>query len=82
LPWSRDAGPARPTTGAAGSIDEHPHVGRAGGTAEPDAGSLRDGSSSLNAEEKAALDAYRNGLLAEGWVEDEQGNLWQPESEA
>lgn len=43
---------------------------------------LRDDEAELPAEERAALDAHRAGLIAEGWIEDEHGNLWQPDPTA
>ncbi len=58
--------------------------------AEDRAGSLSGGEASsaiaeqidLTPEERAALDAHRAGLIAEGWIEDEHGNLWSPDPTA
>jgi len=36
----------------------------------------------LPPEERAALEAHREKLLSEGWVEDEAGNLWSPDPTA
>ena len=33
----------------------------------------------LPPEERAALEAHRATLLADGWTEDAQGNLWSPD---
>ena len=38
-------------------------------------------SEELSEEEAAAVAAYRAGLIAEGWVEDSDGNLWSPEDQ-
>jgi hypothetical protein len=39
----------------------------------------REGEAQLPPEEKAALEAHRAKLIAEGWEEDSQGNLWSPD---
>ena len=35
----------------------------------------------LSVEEAAAIAAYRAQLIADGWVEDEEGGLWSPEAD-
>ena len=35
----------------------------------------------LPEEERAAIEAHRANLIAEGWTEDSQGNLWSPDPE-
>ncbi len=37
---------------------------------------------SMTDEERAAIDAHRAALIAEGWTEDAQGDLWSPETGA
>ncbi|MDQ3080086.1 MAG: hypothetical protein M3R03_08835 [Pseudomonadota bacterium] len=43
---------------------------------------LREAEAELPAEERAALEAHRAGLIADGWIEDDDGNLWSPDPTA
>lgn len=64
------------------TLDRLRAQGATGVEAEPEPDAAAPAQAELPPEERAAIDARRARLIAEGWTEDAHGNLWSPDPSA